>query len=645
MKNLSFMKRALVLCAVFTAAVSAQPQTDLTTPTGWLYLSNVTTSAVDTQINAGFRVVDIEIEDDAPFRVSAVLVENTGEYAKNWWWYFGLTDTEVTGLLIQNNARAIDIETYLTGGVRRFAVVMIRNTGDDAASAQGWQFGYTEAGLDAWVSSNPSNRIIDIQPYVGSGGAQRFAWCWVRNTGQQASGWWYYYGVSANFISNRLSTNNARLIDLEPQGDGSTFSCVMVPADSEPWWWFFGISDFSDIGPLLDQRGARMIDYERYSTPGGTRYAVVLRPNTNALTKSINLGMRNLTDGSSGFLMRELSGGIHASINRSFIFEPASLIKTVHHAHAMRQVAIGADTLGSGVLLDVQTTAQTGSCPIPLTPPQFPSLNSTLGQMMGASSNAHTEAIRRRYGTGSILGTAATLGMFDTDLNHTLGCLCSSPNNWLTLDDLYRLHNQVGSGFVDPFRDEFYDLMRNSLTSNPVNGTLSYQAVLDQELAASGLSMDDRDEFENLVYQATKDGSYSCTSQAAVVRHRTEGGYLRVPFRDGNCRVITREYFFGGFVFNATNGTNAVNAVNVAMTELFRDRIRDGIDSFESTVCSPCNIADLAQPYGVLDLADVTAFVSGFTGQDSISDLAPPAGVFDLSDITAFIAAFNEGCR
>jgi hypothetical protein len=57
-----------------------------------------------------------------------------------------------------------------------------------------------------------------------------------------------------------------------------------------------------------------------------------------------------------------------------------------------------------------------------------------------------------------------------------------------------------------------------------------------------------------------------------------------------------------------------------------------------------CNDADLAEPLGVLDLADVQAFIAGFTGQDPIADLAPPAGVFDLADLQAFVGAFLAGC-
>jgi hypothetical protein len=57
-----------------------------------------------------------------------------------------------------------------------------------------------------------------------------------------------------------------------------------------------------------------------------------------------------------------------------------------------------------------------------------------------------------------------------------------------------------------------------------------------------------------------------------------------------------------------------------------------------------CGPADIAPPEGVLDLADINAFVAGFTANDAVADLAPPSGVWDLADINAFISAFSAGC-
>jgi hypothetical protein len=58
----------------------------------------------------------------------------------------------------------------------------------------------------------------------------------------------------------------------------------------------------------------------------------------------------------------------------------------------------------------------------------------------------------------------------------------------------------------------------------------------------------------------------------------------------------------------------------------------------------PCNGADLAPPFGVLDLSDINAFVAAFVDADPAADLAPPFGVFDLNDLTGFVTLFAGGC-
>jgi hypothetical protein len=64
------------------------------------------------------------------------------------------------------------------------------------------------------------------------------------------------------------------------------------------------------------------------------------------------------------------------------------------------------------------------------------------------------------------------------------------------------------------------------------------------------------------------------------------------------------------------------------------------IELFE--VSSEC-LADLADPRGVLDLADISVFVSGFLASDPVADLNSD-GVFDLADISIFVDAFVGGC-
>jgi hypothetical protein len=56
-----------------------------------------------------------------------------------------------------------------------------------------------------------------------------------------------------------------------------------------------------------------------------------------------------------------------------------------------------------------------------------------------------------------------------------------------------------------------------------------------------------------------------------------------------------------------------------------------------------CNDADIAPPFGVLDLTDVNTFVASFLANDPAADLVPD-GVYDLADVIAFVDAFNAGC-
>ncbi len=63
----------------------------------------------------------------------------------------------------------------------------------------------------------------------------------------------------------------------------------------------------------------------------------------------------------------------------------------------------------------------------------------------------------------------------------------------------------------------------------------------------------------------------------------------------------------------------------------------------QSNPCGPACPADLALPCGVLDLADVSAFIDAFLGMDDAVDF-DGSGTFDLADIGAFVASFTADC-
>ncbi len=59
--------------------------------------------------------------------------------------------------------------------------------------------------------------------------------------------------------------------------------------------------------------------------------------------------------------------------------------------------------------------------------------------------------------------------------------------------------------------------------------------------------------------------------------------------------------------------------------------------------CEPC-VADLAEPFCVLNFFDVSAFLGAFSNQQIEADIAEPFGVWNFFDVSAYLSAFSAGC-
>jgi len=71
--------------------------------------------------------------------------------------------------------------------------------------------------------------------------------------------------------------------------------------------------------------------------------------------------------------------------------------------------------------------------------------------------------------------------------------------------------------------------------------------------------------------------------------------------------------------------------------------VPSGVATF-STTGIPCSIADIAEPFGIVDLGDIDTFIPAFQAGDPIADIAEPFGIVDLGDIDTFIPVFLAGC-
>jgi hypothetical protein len=125
----------------------------------------------------------------------------------------------------------------------------------------------------------------------------------------------------------------------------------------------------------------------------------------------------------------------------------------------------------------------------------------------------------------------------------------------------------------------------------------------------------------------------------ASLEFRVDGVLVGEPFSAGDAGVTgvwTRRE--AGF----TAGALTEVRVEIWDTNLMFNGNDYAIDDVAVTPTT-CGPADLAPPFGVLDLSDINAFVAAFTGMDPAADLTDD-GVYDLADINLFVASFVSGC-
>jgi hypothetical protein len=627
---LSAILGSLTLVAAAAPAIADDPGRELTTPTGWVWANHQTQSQVNAIVTGGQRLVTLKIDQISPPTYAITTVSNSGGYSEGWWYYYALDGTQLTSLINANHARLISLDAYDNGsGQSRFNAVMVDNTG---ANAKAWWYVYdaTSSFVDSTVSSNNA-RLVDLHQYTVNG-ITRFAAVMISNTGSDALNWHYYYNVNASFIGTQLAATSGRIVDLQVVNPSTpTFNVVMEHSTGQRWWWFYGIDDPS-LANLPGQYGARVFDWQAYSTSAGTRYALVMLDNSNALTDRVGDILRAGTDGFSGVYLKHVNGSVLAGLQENRIFEPASLMKTLHHVHAMKQVQLGNITLST--LINV-FTAFSGSCPVDSNPISE-ALQTSLTLMMQNSDNNRTQAIAARFGVANINATAAALGLTNTLVQHRLGCgadAIAHPNHF-SLRDVGELHEQVSNGFLNATnRNTFRNIMLSSVAGYPVWGGLSLDTVVNQEAAAAGLSGARTTSFKNNMDLAYKPGGYTlCLNPCA--EDRTIGGWVSLPFK--SLGVITpHEYVTGAYVNDATNSANAEIAVGQAAAEVLRDEVRAAIHTWS---CPADFNAD-----GALNVGDFLAFLatysSGSPGADFNGD-----GHVNVQDFLAFLSSYSAGC-
>ncbi|MCH8509269.1 MAG: serine hydrolase [Phycisphaerales bacterium] len=607
--NLS-LYAALLAAVVFSGAAFGQPDRLLDTQTGWGYLYGATTSQVNALAANNQRVFNIERV--GPNSYDAVAVSNSGPYAVSGSQVtFALTQTGLNSLINGQNRRIIDLEAYDNNGVENFAVVSVPNSG---ATAAGW--GYlvraSQSDINSWIAnSNPPLRLIDLDTYR-LGGTKYYTAVAVNNTGSNQANWSYHWGRTAAQVTDLLTANNARLVDISIERQPSIlnpttlFNVIMVHNASGAGWWYSSLSS-AQVDSLLSQNGSRLTAMTRYTDAlGFTRFAVAMVDNINPESRRVRdimTARSELSDDDQaiiGFRAKQVGGPVLTNLNDQFAFEPASAIKILHSARAMRGVQLGLESLDSLVSLNT-TTNVSNSCPwsVPVT---FTTLETTIQETMLNSSNHHTEALLQRYGRETLNAFASSYGLTNTYLheNHTIGC-CGptvADFNRLTANDAVLFYERIADGTI---LDEFHRYELYRLMTSHMDGTRDpwLSQLVRAEAASTNLSSGEIEAFLDELEAAVKNGGYFCGG--TLGRYRSIAGWIRIPFRSSGplFTPFAREYSTAMFLHGARHDTfythNWIDRVN---WEQVRIPIRQALQSWDAA-CDPDAILSHPQSISV----------------------------------------------
>jgi beta-lactamase class A len=605
-------------------ALDANAMTDdhsVNVPTGWWTYTNVTAAQIGTYINQnGARLTDLEVYSvvNGEPRFSVRMIANSGAYAvPGWWWYYGLTAAQVSSYVNANNGRLIEVEPYDAGGGQiRFAVVMVSNTG---AAARAWTYlmGVSSSQISTHIA-NTGHRMIDIDSYT-EGGVKKYTAAFVANTGTDAKTWQWWLNQSPASIASKLSSFQGRIVKLERQADGS-YNFIMVKntgADASAWWYQYGFASMADLNNYGLQVASRPVDITTYLDGNGTRrYDAVFIDNANTSTRRMRdlLGKTfldangNPTKGIFESYLKQVSGPVKVDLNGGRRAETASSLKSLHLLHSMKQVEAGVDTLPSAfVYYQYDVNAGKDACPDPAKEVAANQMNNYnfetgLDQMMSISDNRTTRGTVLRYG-GTFTPfntTAAASGLTGTTLRHNIGCAYwnlqtqkydpANRRNDTTAADLAHIYEGVWNNTLltntNNARSEFLE------SANPgVGASAALQTIINDEAAKQGKSAVAA-QFGSLVRTWGKGGSYgTCLPDAnggcgtkVIVRSGT--GLIRLPIYSLG-RQTYRDYSFGRLIsdtpvscWGCSDDTTYTNAYSNAANELYRDEIREALKTW-----------------------------------------------------------------
>lgn len=569
----NLLRRASALGILALAVLAAaEPEKDVTDKTSHRYVSNVSEQTIDNLVAEGYRLFDIEVVSTRPHKYAGSFVKNSGPYKANWWWTANKTKTDLVNWYTERGARIVDIEAYTVDGVRRYAATAVENRGRE--QKDWWWFDNSKwEDMLQFVADNNA-RIIDLDVEVTKSG-RRFSGVMLKNSGVDYKAWKVFSNITKDEVKDLMTENRMRLVDIERISDDK-FAGILEERGGQNWWWFTN-QDWEETQRLIGQFGSRVIDIERRVDSKQSRFDIILLDNNNDLEWRIGDMLRSGSDGTRGFILKQVNGPTLGELMPTFRTYPASTIKVLEHYYWSRQVGLG---LAANTQVPIYTN-HTEDTHVQSDVSTNQTLQLTMQQMMRPSNNQSANALQEFAGNGNgatgrtVLNTFASnvLGL-DTDdirLYHKFadGNVANDPYNIMTMRQIASLYeNFANSTGLNAAGWNFF--RNNMLNDTGVGGNAfiaGVQTVMQQEGNALGMTNAEVNAVFNQVILCWKPGN--------VTGYNSSAGWIRVPYKTVNGTVF-KEFVVAVFQDDITFNTLGSMSGNM-LPEILRDELSNAL--------------------------------------------------------------------
>jgi hypothetical protein len=514
-----------ILAPPAAGAAAIDPERNLAQPVPSLWTSDRTEAEINGLAGKGWRLTDVTVERQSPPRFGGTFVYNSGPYARNWYWWFGKSSTEVDALTRSIGRRLIDVEPYTVDGQRRFAIVSVVNEGE-AAKEWGWNHDLTVPQVMAEADLYDL-RVVDLDAYTVNG-QRLYSYVGIKNQGVDARGWWLYDNVSERFVSQKLAEHGARLVDMEllwerppdpnrtkALGSGRAVSAVMVHNPEGTFTMPFVKAPLSWIEERRASNGVRVADLDR----NGDGWTGVLIDNIDGENARMRSVVRSTPFGNSyfGVFAKRVGGPTDVGLAHEDGHQPMSTVKLIPLLYAMEladrgEVNLDTKTIswrtpyGSPEMVLCERPSRLGKGEL-----HSHSLRETLQRSLWESLNPAHEALLNTFGRQAILARMEQLGMPSLRIYPRCAPKKTGGLDWwsngATLTEMARVYELVDLKQVFPnnwlaARNTFYDIVA-TVSQEP------FRRVVTEEAIKLGKSEAVASEFMNLIQLEGKGGSYT----------------------------------------------------------------------------------------------------------------------------------------